>query len=577
MRTEHIKLLLCAVTFCFTTIISLFTGCTNNVTDPKETVSGAAAVTVNLGKVGVLAKRSTIEMKRLVIQISVNETDSVVVTDTSDLSGYDESTVNTIFSELIAPQDFNISAKSIDAGGKTIHNGKVSFSTIPGDTVDVSLKLDAKYSMLRVSFNDLPDSVNGIVLGIIDVDTLDSLFDAGSRDSVVLEYDYLEADTVGIEYDLWLRSGGCFYGTDTILYAADTTIIARSGVDKSYQVVLKWVGPGVPDGAAEITVTIGAVGTSLINAEFDKITSPINNIYPQAWVKISDSFGPATDSYRAHEIKHSVYNPKTNKLLILEKPLSDDNTFPSAYLITPETFEPLSVNGFNNRENTMIAYYGKNDTYVVFGGWKLSDSYLSDTWEYSGENWIQRQISGPSKRANSTMFYQPNTELLYLFGGSLYQTQYDETWVWNGDTWTELSASGPSARMWPTTVYMPSEGKTLLFGGCEDYDSKYLADTWTWDGNTWEQVSVRGPEPRRLPIMVYNKITSSVFMVGGISADSSNFSSTWEWNGKSWTKTDILTPPIRNGVIWFDNTSQKVYLYGRTEDGIPTRELWVLQ
>ncbi|MBN1575780.1 MAG: LamG domain-containing protein [Chitinispirillaceae bacterium] len=90
-----------------------------------------------------------------------------------------------------------------------------------------------------------------------------------------MSHDYLAADSDGVSHAISLCASGSFFGTDTVLYAADTTIVAKSGVDATYRVVLKWVGPGVPFGAATITVTIGTVGTALINAGFEGISGTI--------------------------------------------------------------------------------------------------------------------------------------------------------------------------------------------------------------------------------------------------------------------------------------------------------------
>lgn len=275
MKRKNIQSLFLTVTFCLTAGVLVLTGCTGDgITDPSDSdtpTSGAAAVSITLGKIGTLAKRSVIEMEHLIIQISVEETDSIVITDTIALSGYEDTTVGDIFPDLTAPEDFVLTVTSIDDNGETIHSGTDNFTTEPGDTVQVSLDLDAQYSMLRASFNDIPDSVDEVVLEIDDVDTLDSSFTTGSKEKIILEYDYLEADAEGIEYDISLKANGSFYGNDTVLYAADTTIMAISSIDTSYQVVLTWVGPGIPDGAAEITVTIGNVGTTQINAEFEQV------------------------------------------------------------------------------------------------------------------------------------------------------------------------------------------------------------------------------------------------------------------------------------------------------------------
>lgn len=255
----------------FIMVVLLLPGCTGNSPTNEGTSSslpGAVKVSVTVGNVGTLAKRTTIEMKQLVITISVKVTDSVVIADTSSLSVTGESTVSKTFPELTAPEDFKLSVQAIDAKGKTIFSGSKEFNTIPEDTVDVALDLDAKFSMLKVSFDNIPDSVAKVTLGIAGADTLDSAFTTGSNEKVLLAYDYLAADTAGVNHKISLKASGSFYGNDTVLYAADTAIIAKSGVDSTYTIVLKWVGPDIPYGAAEITVTIGAVGTTKINAGF---------------------------------------------------------------------------------------------------------------------------------------------------------------------------------------------------------------------------------------------------------------------------------------------------------------------
>ncbi|MBN1575781.1 MAG: hypothetical protein JW913_04470 [Chitinispirillaceae bacterium] len=162
----------------------ILAGCTGNdingTSGKAASHSGAAAVTIRAGKIGVLAKSKTIEMEKLIIEISVKGMDTIVVTDTAELSGHGETVVNKTFPGLNAPQDFTLNVQSLDATGEVIHNGLVDFTTIPADTVDVSLDLDAQYSMLRVSFNDIPDSVSSVRLGIAGTDTLDSAFTAGS-------------------------------------------------------------------------------------------------------------------------------------------------------------------------------------------------------------------------------------------------------------------------------------------------------------------------------------------------------------------------------------------------------------
>lgn len=252
----------------------LMAGC--NSSNPADVLSsgessGVASVTIHTGKIGVLAKRNLIEMKKLIIQIRVKGTDAVVLSDTTALSGYGETVFSKTYPKLVAPENYILAVSSIDAGGIVIHSGSTEFLSIPADTVNVSLNLDAKYSMLRVSFNTIPDSVRNVALGIALADTLDSTFVCGFLDTVKLTYDYLTATKDGVNHAVSLRASGSYYGKDTVLYASDTIVNAVSGMDKSYIVTLKWVGPGVPPGAATMTVTIGAVGTTILNTGFTEM------------------------------------------------------------------------------------------------------------------------------------------------------------------------------------------------------------------------------------------------------------------------------------------------------------------
>ena len=227
------------------TAVILCTGCMDDgpVSPNDEVSTGTVLLEIELGKVGSLAKRKKIELDMLIITITGKNGDSIFFTDTSELSESGEVLFEKNIPALPAPEDYTLTAKSLDKNDEVIHSGEKEFTTVPADTVDVELDLDAKYSMLNVGFAGLPDSVTSVQLIIEDVDTLDSTFEAGSIENVILSYDYLEATEDGIEYRLSLKAGGSFFGFDSVLFAADTTVLARSGVDSNYTIALEWLGP----------------------------------------------------------------------------------------------------------------------------------------------------------------------------------------------------------------------------------------------------------------------------------------------------------------------------------------------
>jgi hypothetical protein len=264
-----------ATSVCIAGVITL-SGCSGSDGNPAsgtiESAGGTAALEIRVGKVGTLAKQATISMEKLIVEIKGKDTAATVLRDTSTLSGHGATVVKKTFTGLTAPEEYTLFVKALDKTGKVIHTGSKKFSTVPGDTIDVALDLDAQYSMLRVTFSSIPDSVKKVTMEIAAIDTIDSSFAAGSRDSAILAYDYLTADSNGIAHKISLRASGIFYKKDTVLYAADTTVIAKSGIDTAFRVTLKWVGPKVPKGAATMVVNVGVIGTTSINAGFESLS-----------------------------------------------------------------------------------------------------------------------------------------------------------------------------------------------------------------------------------------------------------------------------------------------------------------
>ena len=272
----NIKLLLQPVAAILSMALLLMISCSDsgiNTSAATPDKTAAATITVSIGAIGQLAKKKTIDLEQLILTLSSPGQDSIH--DTTSISGTGGNDAQVTIGNLQAPRTWTATAVVLDANDSCIHNGNTEFTTIPADTVAVTIDLDANYSMLKVTFNNLTDSVTSVTLSVADVTAFDSTFDAGSEEDITFTFDYLEAEADGIEYDIFLRAGGSFYDNDTILYAADTTIAALSGVDTNYVIALKWVGPDIPHGAAEITVTIGAVGTKVVNAGFEIIADEI--------------------------------------------------------------------------------------------------------------------------------------------------------------------------------------------------------------------------------------------------------------------------------------------------------------
>lgn len=257
----------CLIITCFSVIIRCSDSSINSH-EKNESLFGASEVSIHIGKIGSLAKCQAIDLNMLVLTISSPGNDTI--RDTLSINGTGEIVIKTVVDSIAAPVEWTLNAATYDKSGVIIQSNSTVFATMPGDTTDVSLSLYAKYSMLRTSFISIPDSIKAVRMIIQGIDTLDAAFTTGSMDSIKIAYDYLPADINGIVHAISLYAMGSFYGIDTVLYAADTTVTVKSGENLNCKTVLKWVGPGVPPGTASINVIIGTVGTAVINAGFEE-------------------------------------------------------------------------------------------------------------------------------------------------------------------------------------------------------------------------------------------------------------------------------------------------------------------
>jgi len=83
--------------------------------------------------------------------------------------------------------------------------------------------------------------------------------------AVQLAYDYLRT---GVSQRIAMNVYGNPWGFDTLLYTGDTAIAPLPGINASYTITLRCVGPALPPpGQATMTVVLGAIGTVTLNGE----------------------------------------------------------------------------------------------------------------------------------------------------------------------------------------------------------------------------------------------------------------------------------------------------------------------
>jgi hypothetical protein len=244
---------------------ALFLSCATNLSpNPVATDdNGSAIVSVGVGAVGALAKRADISLARLIVSLSA--AGQPTINDTFALSGTSSTTINKTYSNLASLITWTLSARSLDSRDSVIHSGSTTFVVQPRQTASVSLNLDARYSMLKANFFPIRDSVTRCVLLVDGIVKKDSSFARQSHigDTVKLAFDYLKT---GVAQRIKMSVYGTMWGLDTLLYTGDTLITAVPGVNATYNVLLKWVGPSLPpSGQGTMSVVLGAAGTVTMN------------------------------------------------------------------------------------------------------------------------------------------------------------------------------------------------------------------------------------------------------------------------------------------------------------------------
>jgi hypothetical protein len=217
---------------------------TSQLTSPSNNINqnASANIAIQLDPVATLSKRQAISLKRLVLTLTSPGEDTLRdTTAVTDLTG---STIQKTFNNLKAPQNWTLKAVSYDKLDSIIHSGSTNFATISSETVNVALNLAARFSMLRVSFNGVHDTIAKLSVSIDGATKADTTLSiTASPDTVVLSYDYLPATTVGTSHTISLKASGTSASATKVLLSADTTLTVVSGENKVHAIQLKWVGP----------------------------------------------------------------------------------------------------------------------------------------------------------------------------------------------------------------------------------------------------------------------------------------------------------------------------------------------
>src|SRR5262245_29987192 len=136
---------------------------------------------------------------------------------------------------------------------------------------------------------------------------------------------------------------------------------------------------------------------------------------------------------------------------------------------------------------------------LLFGG-EGPFARLGETWAFDGTNWSQLSTtSTPPARSHHALAYDARRDVVVLFGGLAggpFPAPVSDTWEFDGQQWMQRTNVGAPASRWSHAMtYDALVGRVLMFGGVLVGGSS-LADTWYYDGVSWVQLlAIGGPPP----------------------------------------------------------------------------------
>ncbi len=143
------------------------------------------------------------------------------------------------------------------------------------------------------------------------------------------------------------------------------------------------------------------------------------------------------------------------------------------------------VTGPSPRAGHVMAYDAVRQVIVLFGG-DTGTTRMDDTWEWDGQAWTQRTpVTVPPARAHAAMAFDPARGVCVLFGGvtsvDLGLPYLSDTWEWDGNNWSQQTMTpSPADRVGHAMAFDSVRGMSLLFGGYHVANQfpTLLDDTW---------------------------------------------------------------------------------------------------
>jgi hypothetical protein len=278
------------------------------------------------------------------------------------------------------------------------------------------------------------------------------------------------------------------------------------------------------DSARQVTVAVGGGNWAQLTSEtweYDganwTLRQDLSQRAPVRWT--------AAVAYNSDEQVMVLFGGKDQSTFYNDTWLYNGRTWVKIDALTP----PSPRNG------AKMAYDGIRQRMVLFGGYYGPDNlFFDETWEYEDGQWTERfPAHHPEARESSALVYDVGRGVVVLFGGgqAAGSTVYGDTWEWDGNDWVQrldLSAS-PPARWAHSMTYDGDRQRVILFGGLAGTTAAF-DDTWEYDGQTWTQVTAAPrPSPRWDSGLAYDLLNKRTVLLGGMHWDGE-----FGWSSDTW-------------------------------------------
>lgn len=151
------------------------------------------------------------------------------------------------------------------------------------------------------------------------------------------------------------------------------------------------------------------------------------------------------------------------------------------------------VAGPPGRSDASMAYDPSTGTILMFGGVAQgksgTPSLLDDTWLWTGEQWVQQHpTNAPTARQSAALGFDPKSRKLLLFGGEQPGVggPLSDTWTWTGSNWLRLESAGALSPAYGNVLFLSRDGELSLLD---------QAAVWSWDGQRWHPFGHGPPSP----------------------------------------------------------------------------------